>query len=271
MPLKRTRILLLVAFAAGSARADDKAECVAAYSSAQDLRTAGKLVESRRELVVCARAACTDFIARDCSQWLGEIENAMPTIVVAAKNDEGKDVTDVTVTVDGVLLFDHLDGRAVPLNPGSRTFTFGHGDYPPITQQVLVRMGEKNREIEVAFVKPKPIAMPIVVHTPPHDLPRDPPRTLRTLGFVSLGAAGATLVAGSILGIAAIATKSAHCMDNICDPGSVSTIDAEATGSTVLLIGTAVLAATGVVLLLLQPRHPSSALLVTPSGLRVTF
>jgi hypothetical protein len=273
MPLKRTRLLLLVAMAAGTAHADDKAACVAAYSSAQDLRAAGKLVEARGQLVVCAPSTCPDFIARDCSQWLGEVETSTPTIVVSAKDDAGTDVGDVTVTVDGKPFLDRLDGRAVPMDPGSHTFTYRHGDYPPVTDHVLVTMGEKNRELDVVFSKPKPHVAPppppVIVAKPP---PRpEPPRTLRTLGFVGLGVGGAALVSGAVLGIVAFATKGAHCTNDVCDPGTVSTLDGEATASTIALIGGAVLAAAGVTLLILQPRHSKTALVVMPPLIRATF
>jgi hypothetical protein len=266
MSLRILRVLLVVVASSRVAAADDKSTCVASYSSAQDLRIAGNLVDAQRELRVCAGTACPAFIARECTQWLEEVESSMPTVVVSATDGEGHDVTEVTVTVDGGVLLERLDGRALPMNPGPHALVYRHADMT-VTEQILVRMGEKNRPLEVVFLTPKPPEARIeaVPVTPPRVMPPiRSPRTLQTLGFVTIGVGAAAVLAGGIFGITAIATESAHCMNELCDPGTVATLQTETTLSTVGLIVGAVLVATGVTLAIVGKPKRSRAMTVLP-------
>jgi len=229
---------------ASTALADDKSVCVAAYSSAQDLRAASKLVEAARELRTCASASCPAFISRDCSTWLAEVESSTPTIVLSAKDDGGKDLTSVRVEVDEAPLADHLDGIAVAINPGLHHFVF-HFDGATAVTDAVVDAGQKNRVVDVVFARPRVVRPQTRVVTSP----------LRTWGVVTLVAGAAVLLAGSASGVAAIVEKSDHCVGNTCDVGTLSTLDVEATLSTIGIIGGVVLAGVGVALVLLGKPH----------------
>lgn len=131
--------------------ADAKAQCIAAYEQGQKLKQESKLSEARKQLLVCIRDVCPDALSHECEQWLKEVDGAMPSVVFAAKGPKGTDVTDVRVTVDGKVVTEKLDGKAIPMDPGDHTFKFEYGDAPPIEQSVLVREGEKLRAINVNF------------------------------------------------------------------------------------------------------------------------
>src|SRR5579863_43066 len=109
----------LFCLTASSARADHarteqtKAACADAYGKAQVLRDAHKLVSAREQLRVCARTSCTRFIARDCATWLGEVEARIPSVVLSAQEATGADIVDATVTMDGAVIAERLDGRAI--------------------------------------------------------------------------------------------------------------------------------------------------------------
>lgn len=263
MSLTRLLTIALVVLVPSIASADDKATCLASYSSAQDLRTASKLVEASKELRVCARSVCPAFVARDCTRWIDEVDAATPTVVFSATLD-GRDVTDVSVTVDGVVFADQLDGAAVPLDPGPHDITFGRAGLEPLRQQVLARTGEKNRAVSVAFVTPTvkppepvretPPPPPIVVVPPTRDEIVGSP--WRPIGIVVAGTGVGLLVAGGVAGIAAVVTKSDHCIGSTCDPGTVGTLHDQTTVSTVTLISGVILAAAGVTIAILaKPRH----------------
>src|SRR5580765_5052723 len=82
-----------VGVAAGSN--DDKKACIASSEKAQQLRADGKLLASRQELLVCARDVCPGVVRKDCAKWLGELEDALPSIVLGAKDGKGHDLEDV--------------------------------------------------------------------------------------------------------------------------------------------------------------------------------
>ncbi len=144
---------IAVAGAPHVARADPATERgAAAYERAQEQKQGGKPVEAKRSLVVCSQPGCPAFIAKDCSRWIGEVEASTPSnSVIAAKDATGSDIVDVQVFVDERPLVDHLDGTALAMNPGKHTFRFEHPGSASERQVVVVREGEKAREIRVQF------------------------------------------------------------------------------------------------------------------------
>jgi len=70
---------------------------------------------------------------------------------VAAKIEDGSDATEVRVSVDGELLIERLDGKAVPIDPGERRFDFELAGHAPVQKRLVIREGEKARQIEVEF------------------------------------------------------------------------------------------------------------------------
>src|SRR5262245_50653141 len=85
------------------AQAETRAECAAAYVAWQEQKSSGKLREARKNLVTCSQAGCQPFIKKDCSRWLSDVENAIPTVVCSAKAGS-EDVTDVRVKLGDEVL-----------------------------------------------------------------------------------------------------------------------------------------------------------------------
>jgi hypothetical protein len=141
---------LSVLLSAAPAFADEKEQCAAAYEAAQEMRSQTKLREARNNLLVCAQAVCPGFIKKDCSKWLSEVETALPTVVLSARAG-GKDLTDVNVKIDGDELADGLDGKAVPVDPGSHTFTFESAEHGTKEMTYVVKEGQKSQSIEIEF------------------------------------------------------------------------------------------------------------------------
>lgn len=142
---------LSLALPALGATAEDKRVCIAASEKAQQLRADSKLTASREQLLSCARDACPSVIRKDCARWLAEVDEALPTIVLGAKDAEGHDVTDVRVTMDKQLFAEKLEGKSQSLDPGSHELKFERAGEAPIIETVLVREGEKNRTVSVVF------------------------------------------------------------------------------------------------------------------------
>ena len=137
--------------AAAPARADDKRECLSAFDEAQQLRIDGKLRAARDRLLVCSAERCPAPVRKDCAQWTTEVMAAIPTVVLGARDPQGRDVPRVRVVIDGVSVVERLDGEPVPVDPGAHTFRFESSRAPAVEQQAIVRAGEKNREITVTL------------------------------------------------------------------------------------------------------------------------
>ena len=136
-----------------AARADDKAECIAASEKAQQLRDDRKLLKAREQLILCGRDVCPGPVRKDCADMLQQVDARTPSVVVRAKGKNGEDVVDVKVTADGALLTEKLDGRAISLDPGVHAFHF-EGAGAQADQSVVVAEGEQNRVVTVQLGAP---------------------------------------------------------------------------------------------------------------------
>jgi hypothetical protein len=147
---------LAVAFAAsspGSARADEKAACVAASDQAQTLRDEGKYRLARTSLGECARDACPTIVRKECERWLGELDAAQPTLVLGARDPRGNDVAGTRVLMDGAPLVERLDGRPVAVDPGEHVFRYEAPGAASVEQRVVVRVNEKNRTLTAILMQ----------------------------------------------------------------------------------------------------------------------
>ncbi|AUX44639.1 uncharacterized protein SOCE26_061050 [Sorangium cellulosum] len=139
---------------AGSHAHADKQACAAAYERAQDLRRKGRLLDAREALIACSQPSCPAAAVADCGPWLAEVEQSLPSVVIAARDMRGRDRLDVRVLVDGRLVAPALDGKAVPVDPGTHTFRYEPAGGPAIEERVLIREGEKNRRLTVTLGAP---------------------------------------------------------------------------------------------------------------------
>jgi hypothetical protein len=133
------------------ALADAKKECAAAYVDAQKLKRDGGLKEARERLIVCARDECISAVKKDCLSWLDEVNAALPSIVVVAKDASGKETLEVKVTVDGQLMAEKLDTNGIELDPGTHKLRFELEGEDSIEQEVILRAGQKNKAVEIQF------------------------------------------------------------------------------------------------------------------------
>ncbi|MEZ4225626.1 MAG: hypothetical protein R3B13_32035 [Polyangiaceae bacterium] len=131
------------------ARADAK-ECAGAYEKSQELKGQSKLRAAREQLLVCAQAACPDFIKRDCGKWLGEVDSQLPTVVFSAKAN-GEELSDVRVLIDDEVVAESLDGRSLPMDPGAQTFTFESEAHGSKEVRFVVKEGQKAQSVVADF------------------------------------------------------------------------------------------------------------------------
>jgi hypothetical protein len=258
---------VLLAASSASAAEPTKQECIAANESAQDLRRAGKLREARASLAVCTAASCPGPVREDCAQRLTEIEAVMPTVVFAAKDSAGHDLSTVRVTKDGEPLLDKLDGSAIVVDPGEHRFSFEAEGMRNTERTLIVREGDRARRVQV-----------VLQSTIAPRMGEAAPRTSdgssqRSLGL-ALGASGAAaVVVGAIFSFAAKSTYDSaiqnECRGNAatCTQQGVQDGHAaagQATVATVLFGGGGALLAGGA-LLYFTARRPTTGFLVSPT------
>jgi hypothetical protein len=184
------------------AHADEKSQCVRAFEDAQQLRLDGKLRQARDRLKVCSNERCPAMLRQDCTQWTSEVLAALPTVVLGARDARGRDVASARVLVDGMVVADPLDGRPVVVDPGSHTFRFEAPGAAPVEQLVVVRSGEKNREITVAMA-----LLPAAAATSaPPSAPSSGPSSGDALAAPSRGVSPLAWVFGGV-GVAALGTS----------------------------------------------------------------
>lgn len=130
---------------------EGKKECVAAHADSQKLRSEAKLTEAREKLIACTRPECPGAVRADCAKWLSEVQDEIPSVVVVATDANGGDVADVKVIVDGKVVASELNGQPVLLDPGARTLRFEREGSSPVERNLVIRVGERNRRVEVQF------------------------------------------------------------------------------------------------------------------------
>jgi hypothetical protein len=178
------------------ARGDETESCIASHEQSQMLRKDGKLRAAREQMINCSRDVCPKLLRKECSGWMSEVDEAIPSVVIEAKGPDGQDLVEMKVTVDGQPLTDKLDGRAVNVDPGVHVFKFEIPKVKPREEKIVIREGQKARKIVVDFSPPKPATSATATSTapitepPPDKVVRPVPTLVYVLGGVGLVALG---------------------------------------------------------------------------------
>jgi hypothetical protein len=129
---------------------DDKRACVAAADEGQLLRDGGKYESALSQFTSCAEVRCPPIVREQCGLWLGQLMDAMPTVVFAATDAAGNDLVEMRVIADGRPVAEVLDGRPVRLDPGPHEIRFEAPGRGALVIDVVVRAGDKNRVVTAA-------------------------------------------------------------------------------------------------------------------------
>jgi hypothetical protein len=139
--------------------------CIDSATRGQKLRGAGKLRAARDAFLACAATECPALVRQDCSTWLEEVTTETPSVVLGARDANGKDLTRVRAFANDVLLASALDGRTYPLDPGSYRFRFEREDGTVAFVDVVLRTKESARNVVVTFLptrdEPTVVTLPI--------------------------------------------------------------------------------------------------------------
>jgi hypothetical protein len=203
--------LVLPARAAPPSAREVKEACVSAYERAQDLRRTGKLIDAREALITCSQPACPSAATVDCTRWLGEVEQSLPSVVVSAHDARGHEVSDLRVLVDGAPLAAAPSGLATPIDPGVHTFRYESSLGPAVEESVTIREGEKNRAVSATL---GPAPAPAAADGAPSSSASARPIPASAWLFGGLGVAGFAVLAG--FGASSLADESA--LRDTCAP-----------------------------------------------------
>ncbi len=149
-----------------------KRACALSYERGQLLRRQNKLLGALDQLLICSQERCPQIARRDCARWLGEVEAAIPSVVLRFVDERGREREDVAVSIDGVLAVSRLGAAAVPLDPGRHRLVFSPAGAGPETREITIRVGEKNRLVSVDRSRPTS-SMPLSLA--PAEVPRTGP------------------------------------------------------------------------------------------------
>jgi hypothetical protein len=175
------------------------------------------------------RDVCPQIVRKDCTLWLAEVTAALPSVVVGARDAQGHDVLSLQVSLDGKPFASKVDGKAIAVNPGAHTFRFELAGAPPVEEKVVIREGEKNRDIVIAFKTPGATSA-ASAPAPPEPVPpkatgsHGPPVLTYVLGGLGVVAAG---------GYAYFGIKGKSDVDNLrssCAPGCTQSQKDSASG-----------------------------------------
>jgi len=263
--------LSLLVFAIPGVASAGKKECADAFVQAQQLKQDGALKKAREQLLICAKDECMAAVRKDCLGWLDEVAASMPSIVIDAKGPDGKETFDVKVSIDGEVVSDKLDVKAIELDPGTHKLVFELAGREPIEREVILRQGQKNKSIEVSFAKKA--AEPKAAPEPEPAPEPQPERKAPVLAYV-LGGVGVVALAGTgYFWLGSEAKKSdleaSKCEPN-CDQGDVDAIKRQRLfGDIALGVGLACIGTAAYLLLQPAPAKQEKAMLgvrVGPKG-----
>jgi hypothetical protein len=231
-------LLVATILASTAARAaDERKACVEAFDRAQQLRDQRKLGGAHEQLLSCSRDVCPKVVAKECLAALAEVEKDQPTVTFRARDATGKELADVKVLLDGETLVASLDGRAVAVDPGAHKVRYVHEGAADVEDDVVVRVGEKNRVLDVVFRPPADATPPVVPTSAPPTTTREPSKFhVPVIAWVSLGVGAVGFGAMAVL--AATAAGDAQSLRKTCAPScSAGAVDDVRTRVTLANVG----------------------------------
>lgn len=144
-------LTMILGAALVSAPAHADPACIAAYEQTQTLRKDGKPVAAKAQAAICVRSECPALLTKDCTKWLAELDGVIPTIVLDPRTPAGAPRADVRVKIDGTAVNEKIDGKPVPLEPGSHVIVFEAEGSAPAERTVVLKDGEKNKKVTVTL------------------------------------------------------------------------------------------------------------------------
>ncbi len=133
----------------------DAAQCVGFHTDGQKQSKAGDLKSALASFTSCASEECPGVVSSECHELRESVEKRMPTVVFSVTSAEGDDLSHYQVWLDGEVFLEQIDGRARPMNPGTRKVTFVSEEGEHYELDILFREGEKGRRVNYQLEPPE--------------------------------------------------------------------------------------------------------------------
>ncbi len=226
--------------------------CISAHETGQEMRLAGQLLEARNSLRACAARQCPRGIAGQCTQWLMELRSEIPSVVVAVRDRQGRDRSDVKVQLDSRDLGRRWVGAALDVNPGKHKLRVEYAEGTSVAQDFVAAPGETRRRVTVKVPDSAPTSSRQAKR---HDAA--PPY----LGYALLGVGAVALGASAVLWLSAKSDLDGFKEDcsPVCDQNEVEAAERKALFSDIALAVGVVSAASGSYLVLSHAPSPPEA------------
>jgi hypothetical protein len=189
---------------------------MAAFEQGQRLRRQGSLLESRAQLLLCARDPCPPLLRPDCLRWLHELDPLIPSVVVSVRRDDGTDITNARLFIDGRLQTERLDGSAIEVNPGEHAVRV-EVESSVLEQIALTHVAEKGHVVSFRIGAPAVVVLP---PPPPPPLPSRRPIAWPTFALAGLSVTAMGLFAGFAVDAESRYAGLESCRP-ACDPAAV--------------------------------------------------
>lgn len=252
------------------ASSEFKLACSQSFEESQRLRNKSQYIAASDEILKCANPKCGEALFDECTKIYGELQTATPSVVFAAHDSAGNELTRVAVSIDGQESLSQLDGKPVRVDPGSHQFSFSSDGYSAVEQTLLIRAGEQFRPINVTLPQKAKAAAATAESSPPNVTASssfEPPLASYVLGGVSVAALG-TFAAFRLVGASQFKDLEQHCAPN-CSQSEVDDVRQKYLVSDIALgIGAAAAVAAVTVYLVSSSaeRSPRAALQLAPTA-----
>ncbi len=173
-----------VLFMPRSASADAK-QCVQQNNQGAELRDNHHLLAARDAYRACvAETECPVMVRSECDAALTDIKTAIPTLLVAVRDDRGHDLPGATLSVDGRSV--PIDGSSLEVDPGPHELIANSGVLSSHLQVMAIE-SDANRRVELTLQAPKPVEVAAPPPVPQAHRSKVPAYVLS--GVAALGAA----------------------------------------------------------------------------------
>lgn len=253
--------------AGGSASSPpSRTDCLAAHHAAQELRQKDMFLEAQQKLAVCSSASCPGAIISDCGNWITDLEQRTPSIVIEVKVD-GRPADNVKISLDREPVSDWT--HAIKVNPGRHVIRAEVPKFEPYEEAIVFPEGQRMRLVPIEFKSPVAVGPATALAPMPSAEPaaRDEGTMSRPVPgavYPLLGVGAAGLIGFGIFAVIGRSKQSdlenscqPHCTDSDLAPMKTAYLIGDISGA----VGVASLVGAAIVYFS-RPARPGSALSV---------
>jgi hypothetical protein len=138
----------------------DAHACQVAFEAGQKKEQLGHLIEASQLFAQCAEESCGVSLFHDCIVRSTRISTSLPSVVPFVVDESGAPRLDVEVKMDGRVIASQLNGRAIPIDPGTHDFSFSTTQGVFVSQRLTLVKGERNQPLAYSYPSGAKVGLP---------------------------------------------------------------------------------------------------------------